>query len=80
MRPAHVGDDGRVEPVDDAGPLRESRGRGAVLLALLEHHLEADADPEDGAAAREASLDDLVAAHGPQALHDRGEGPDARER
>ena len=55
-----------VELGDGARPLAEALGVDAALDAVLEQHLHADADAEHRAAAGEAAVDDLVAAHGAQ--------------
>lgn len=65
-----------MQAVDDARPLPQPLGVHAVLVARLEHHLHADADAEHGTAAGETATDDLVAAHGAQALHHGGERTD----
>ena len=75
--PAHVGQHGGGEPVDDAGPLAAALGAHAALVAGLEQHLHPDADAEHRAAAGEPASDDLPAADRPQAGHARGEGSDA---
>src|SRR5690606_10187930 len=75
--PAHVRHDVGLEPVDESGPLPEPVGERAVLVALLEHDLHADADAEHGPPAGEAAAHDLVAAHAAQPGHDGRERPHA---
>ena len=49
--PAHVGHDGRLEPLDGARPLVAALGLDAVLDAALEQDLHADADAQHRTAA-----------------------------
>ncbi len=70
------GTTGRVQPVDEPGPLPQALGALAVLDAGVEHHLHADADAQHRTTAGEPTLDDLLAADRAQAGHHRGEGAD----
>ena len=75
--PAHVGYDGRLQPLDDPGPLVAALGLDAVLDAAGEQDLHAHADAEHRPAAGQPTADDLVAADRAEALHARGEGAHA---
>ena len=78
LRPAHVGNHGRLQQLDGARPLVEASRLLAVLDAALEHDLHAHADAQHRAPAREAPADDLVAAAPRAGPPSRGEGAHAR--
>ena len=59
--PAHVRHDRRLQALDDAGPLAASLGAHAVLDALGEQDLHADADAQHRTSGDQATLDDAHA-------------------
>ena len=63
-----------MKPVDGSGPLTQALRAHAVLDALVEHDLHADADAEHRTTTRKPTIDDHVATHGADALHARREG------